>query len=60
MKKKDDVSVNDDDDALRISVSQNQVTVTLCTKGLFLRTQCIYLSQHFRQVKLGGGAEMYN
>ncbi len=39
-KKGDDVAV-DDDDAVRTSVSQNQVTVTLCTDELFLRTQYI-------------------
>jgi hypothetical protein len=41
MKKKgDDVAV-DDDDAVRTSVSQNQMTATLCTKELFLSIQYI-------------------
>jgi hypothetical protein len=30
--------------AVRTSVSQDQVTATLCTKELFLSTQCIYSS----------------
>jgi hypothetical protein len=36
MKKGDDVAVDgDDDDAVRTSVSQSQVTGTLCTEELF-------------------------
>jgi hypothetical protein len=43
LKKGDDVAVDDDDDAVRTSVSQDQVTVTLCTEEFFLRTQFIYV-----------------
>jgi hypothetical protein len=39
MKKGDDVADDDDDYAVRTSVSQDRVTVTLCTEELFLRTQ---------------------
>jgi hypothetical protein len=39
MKKGDDVTDDEDDDAVRISVSQDQVTATLCTEELFLRAQ---------------------
>ncbi len=35
MKKGDDVTVDDDDDAVRSSVSQDRVTVTLCTGQFF-------------------------
>ncbi len=41
MKQGDDVVVDDDDDSVRTSVSQGQVTATLCTKELFSRTQYI-------------------
>jgi hypothetical protein len=41
MKKGDDVAVDDDDDEVRTSVSQNQVTATLCLGEFFLRTQNI-------------------
>ncbi len=41
MKKGDDVADDEDDDAVRTSVSQDQVTVTLCPEKLFLRTQYI-------------------
>ncbi len=37
MKKGDDVAVDDDDDVVRTSVSQNRVAATLCTEELFLR-----------------------
>jgi hypothetical protein len=39
MKKGDDVTGDEDDDAVRTSVSQDQVTATLCTEELFLRTR---------------------
>jgi hypothetical protein len=39
MKKGDDVAVDDDDDAVRASVSQDRVTGTLCTEVLLLRPQ---------------------
>jgi hypothetical protein len=56
--KGDDVVVgHNDDDVLRTSVSQNRVTVTLCTEELFLRTHYIYLSPHIRQVKMCSGKE---
>ncbi len=41
MKKVDDVAHDDDDVAVRTSVSQGRVTETLCTEELFLRTQYI-------------------
>ncbi len=41
MKKGDDVADDNDDDALKTSVSQDRVTVALCTEELFLRTQYI-------------------
>ncbi len=45
MKKGDVIAVADDndydDDAVRSSVLQNQVTMTLCSEELFLRTQYI-------------------
>ncbi len=44
MKKGDDVAVDDDDDVVRTSVSQNRVAVTLCTEELFLRAWYIYCS----------------
>jgi hypothetical protein len=42
VKKGDDV--DDDDDVVRASVSQTQVTMTLCTEELLLRTQYILYS----------------
>jgi hypothetical protein len=53
MKKGDDV-VFDDDDLVRTSVSQNRVTVTMCTEESFLRTQYILLSPHIRVGKNEG------
>ncbi len=41
MKKGEDVADDEDDDAVRTSVSQDQVTETLCNEELFLRTQYI-------------------
>jgi hypothetical protein len=38
MKKGYDVADDDDDDAVRTSVSQGLLTGTLCTEELFLRT----------------------
>jgi hypothetical protein len=40
MKKGDDVA-DDDDDAVRTTLTQDRVTATLCTEELFLRTQYI-------------------
>ncbi len=57
VKKGDDVSVDDDDDTMRTSVSQNQVIVILCTEELFLRTQYVQLTPHITQVKMWGGVE---
>ncbi len=58
MKKGDDVAVEDnDDDAVRTSVSQNRETATLCTEELFIRTQ--YITRYIRPVKTCGGKEMY-
>jgi hypothetical protein len=39
MKEGDDVADDNDDDAVRTSVSQEQVTATLSTEELFLRAQ---------------------
>jgi hypothetical protein len=39
MKKGDNVAEYEEDDAVRTSVSQDQVTVTRCAEELFLRTQ---------------------
>ncbi len=56
MRKRDVISIADgDDDEVRTSMSQNQVTATLRTEELFLRTQYIYLSPHISQVKMLGG-----
>ncbi len=53
-KNRDVVAV--DDDAVRTSVSQNQVTATLCTKQPFLRTQYIYIAlSTYQSGKKGGG-----
>ncbi len=41
IKKGDDVAVDDDDDTVRTSVSQDQVKATLCTEELFYRTKYI-------------------
>jgi hypothetical protein len=41
MKKEDDVADYDKYDAVRTSVSQDRVTVTLCTEELFPRTRYI-------------------
>jgi hypothetical protein len=41
MKKGDNVADDEDDDVVRTSVSQDQVTATLCTEELFLSTQYI-------------------
>jgi hypothetical protein len=39
-----DVADDEDDDAVRTSVSQDGVTATLCTEKLFLRTRYIYIA----------------
>ncbi len=41
IKKRDDVADDEDDDAVRTSVSQDKVTATLYTEELFLCTQLI-------------------
>jgi hypothetical protein len=38
-KKRDDVDDKDDNDAVITNVSQDKVTVTLCTEKVFLSTQ---------------------
>jgi hypothetical protein len=57
MKKGEDVADYEDDDVVRTSVSQDQVTVTLCTEEWFLRTQymSIALSTHQIGQNMGGG-----
>jgi hypothetical protein len=55
MKKGDDVADGEDDDAVRINVSQDQVTATLFFEELFRSTQYIQNSPHIRQVNAGGG-----
>jgi hypothetical protein len=42
MKKGNEVADNEDDDAVITSVSQDQMTMALCTEELFLSTQYIY------------------
>ncbi len=44
MENGDDVADGDDNDMVRTSVSQGQVTAMLYTEELFLRTQYIYSS----------------
>ncbi len=39
MKKGDDVADDEDEDAVRTSVSQDRVTAILCSVELFLRAQ---------------------
>ncbi len=39
MKKDDDAADNEDNDAVRTSVSPDQVTATMCTEELFLSNQ---------------------
>ncbi len=47
MKKRYDVADDENDNAVRTSVSQVQVTATLCIEEMFLRTQYIqYSSLH--------------
>jgi hypothetical protein len=41
MKKGDDVADDEDSDVVSSSVSQDQMTATLCIKELFVRTQYI-------------------
>jgi hypothetical protein len=53
IKKGDDVADDKGDDAVRTSVSQDRVTVTLCIEEVFLRTPYIWLSPHIGQVKFG-------
>ncbi len=43
MKEGDDVAVDEDDGAVRMSESQNRVTATLCSEEWFLRTQYKWL-----------------
>ncbi len=48
-KKGDEVADDeDDDDAVRTNVSQDQMTVTLCTEESFLSNQYIQLLRHIR------------
>jgi hypothetical protein len=42
MKKGDDVADDEDDDAVKISVSEYRVKVTMCIEELFLSTLYIY------------------
>jgi hypothetical protein len=55
MKKGDnvaDVADEEDDDAVRTSVSQDGVTATPCTEELFLRTSSLHISD---RSNVGGG-----
>jgi hypothetical protein len=54
MKKVDDVAGDDDNEAVRTSVSQDRATVTLCKEELFLRT-IIAISTYQTVQILGGG-----
>ncbi len=47
-KKGDEVADDEDDDAVRTSMSQDRVTVTLCTEELFLSPKYIKLSPQIR------------
>ncbi len=59
MMKKGDIIVvaDDDDDEVRSSVLKNQVTATLCTEELFLRTQYMYivLASYYKRSVGGAG-----
>jgi hypothetical protein len=56
--KRDNVADDEDDDAVRTSVSQDWVTPTLCTKELFLSTRYIlYSSPHTSNRSNVGGGE---
>jgi hypothetical protein len=55
MEKGDDIVDDDDDDAVRTSVSQVQVTEKLCSKELFLSTQYKLFSPLIRRIKMWGG-----
>jgi uncharacterized protein YpmB len=46
MKKRDDVADDEDDDMVRTSVSQDQVTATLFTEELFLKTLHLALATY--------------
>jgi hypothetical protein len=47
-KKGDEVADDEDDDAVRTSMSQDRVTATLCTEELFVSPQYIKLSPQIR------------
>jgi hypothetical protein len=60
MKKGADVADDEDDDAVRTSVSQDRVTATLYTEELFLRMQykhvyCVALFTYHTGQNVGGG-----
>ncbi len=60
MKKGDDVTDDEDTDMDRTSVSQDRVTVTLCTEELLLRTQyiCLAFSACLKGKNMGGVKDM--
>ncbi len=49
--REDDVTLDDDVDAVRTSVSQNRVTAALCTEELFLSTHYIQLFSTYQTGK---------
>jgi hypothetical protein len=53
--KGDEVADDEDDDAVRTSVLQDQMTATLCTEELLLSTRYILLSLHIRWSTMWGG-----
>jgi hypothetical protein len=58
MRKRDEIADDEDDDAVRTSVSQDHVIATLCSEELFLSTQyTVYSSPHIseRSIMRRGG-----
>ncbi len=53
-KKRDDVADDEDDHAVRTTVSEDRMTATLCTEELFLSTQYIVLPA-YQEVNHEGG-----
>ncbi len=59
VKKGDDGAVDDDDDVVRISVSQTQVTATLCTEE-FIPWDSVFIAvSAFQTGKNGGGGNVW-
>jgi CRISPR/Cas system CMR subunit Cmr4 (Cas7 group RAMP superfamily) len=59
VKKGDDGAVDDDDNVVRISVSQTQVTATLCTEE-FIPWDSVFIAvSAFQTGKNGGGGNVW-